>query len=232
MILHAVTLVLGLFVVGIASGSSAHANDRAVKSVPVVELFTSQGCSSCPPADKMLGDLAGRDDLIALSFNVDYWDYLGWRDTLARPEFSARQRAYAAARGDGQVYTPQMVVNGSRHFVGGDRRALKRTLAAVARRQVAQPTVTLRKHQKLAQISIGRVEGWSGKATVWLAAIAPKVTTKIKRGENRGRKIAYHNVVRDMMPIGAWTGDELVMQFDPAMLMKSGAESCAIIIQE
>src|ERR687884_289212 len=86
----------------------------------VVELFTSQGCSSCPPADAMLGELARRPDVIALSLPVDYWDYLGWKDTLAQPAFSARQRAYAGARGDRQVYTPQVIVNGATPCVGSD----------------------------------------------------------------------------------------------------------------
>ena len=87
----------------------------------VVELFTSQGCSSCPPADAILAELARRPDIVALTFPVDYWDYLGWKDTLAHPLFTARQRAYAHARGDRQVYTPQMVVNGTKPCIGSDR---------------------------------------------------------------------------------------------------------------
>ena len=87
---------------------------------PVVELFTSQGCSSCPAADALLGQLAKRDDVIALSFSVDYWDYLGWKDTLANPKFTERQRAYAKARGDGAIYTPQVIVNGVAHVNGSD----------------------------------------------------------------------------------------------------------------
>ena len=95
----------------------------------VIELFTSQGCSSCPPADKLLGQLAGRDDVIALTFPVDYWDYLGWKDTLASPAYSARQRAYARARGDGQVYTPQVVIDGAYHAVGSRPWETEKTIA-------------------------------------------------------------------------------------------------------
>jgi len=94
----------------------------------VVELFTSQGCSSCPPADARLAELARRPDVIALTLPVDYWDYLGWKDTLAQPEFSVRQRAYSHGRGDRAVFTPQMVVNGMAACVGSDKAAIERAM--------------------------------------------------------------------------------------------------------
>src|SRR5277367_2010399 len=103
----------------------AHADPRAV-----VELFTSQGCSSCPPADKIIGELAKDPSVIALSMPIDYWDYLGWKDTLADSRFSARQKAYSQVRGDREVYTPQVVVNGSEHVVGSDRAAIERAIGA------------------------------------------------------------------------------------------------------
>src|SRR5580700_11394744 len=98
----------------------AHAEPRSV-----VELFTSQGCSSCPPADKIIGELAKDPSVIALSMPIDYWDYLGWKDTLADARFSARQKAYSQMRGDRKVYTPQVVVNGSAHVVGSDRSGIE-----------------------------------------------------------------------------------------------------------
>src|ERR1700759_483479 len=98
----------------------AHADPRAV-----VELFTSQGCSSCPPADRIIGELAKDPSVIALSMPIDYWDYLGWKDTLADARFSARQKAYSQMRGDREVYTPQVVVNGSAHVVGSDRAGIE-----------------------------------------------------------------------------------------------------------
>src|SRR5271169_6656660 len=101
----------------------ARAESRAL-----LELFTSQGCSSCPAADKLLGDLAADPSLIALSLPIDYWDYLGWKDTLASPGDSARQRAYAHVRGDRQVYTPQIVVNGAMHVLGSDQSAVERMI--------------------------------------------------------------------------------------------------------
>src|SRR5918911_4976469 len=105
-----------LVLIGLAGPLAASQTPKAV-----VELFTGQGCSSCPPADAFLLELAGRPDVVALSFPVDYWDYLGWKDTLAQPAFTARQRAYASARNDKQVYTPQAIVNGAKAVVGSDR---------------------------------------------------------------------------------------------------------------
>src|SRR5450756_1517334 len=110
----------------------AHADPRAV-----LELFTSQGCSSCPPADKILGELAQDPSVIALSMPIDYWDYLGWKDTLADARFSARQRAYSRMRGDREVYTPQVVVNGSAHVIGSDRAGIESALSLI---HISEPT--------------------------------------------------------------------------------------------
>src|ERR1700728_2399450 len=115
------SIVAGLL---IASYGIARAEPRAL-----LELFTSQGCSSCPAADKLLGELAADPTLVAISDPIDYWDYLGWKDTLANPGHSARQRAYARVRGDQQVYTPQIVVNGAMHVLGSDRAAIERGIA-------------------------------------------------------------------------------------------------------
>jgi hypothetical protein len=115
----------GLAIAGILLAGGANAGEPKA----VLELFTSQGCSSCPPADKLLGEYAKRDDVLVLSFNVDYWDYLGWKDTLANPDNTERQRAYASARGDRQVYTPQVVVNGSAHVVGSNKADIEAAIA-------------------------------------------------------------------------------------------------------
>src|SRR6266851_10433497 len=119
------SLIAGLL---ITTYGIARAEPRAV-----IELFTSQGCSSCPAADKLLGELAGDASLVAISVPIDYWDYLGWKDTLASPAHSGRQRAYARVRGDRQVYTPQIVVNGSTHVLGSDRAAVERAIAVTDR---------------------------------------------------------------------------------------------------
>src|SRR6266851_3411915 len=114
------SLIAGLL---ITTYGIARAEPRAL-----LELFTSQGCSSCPAADKLLGELSGDPALVALSVPIDYWDYLGWKDTLASPAHSARQRGYARVRGDRQVYTPQIVINGSTHALGSDRSAVDRAI--------------------------------------------------------------------------------------------------------
>jgi hypothetical protein len=119
------------FIAGLLVASSALANASEPRAI--VELFTSQGCSSCPAADKLLGELAGDPSLVAFSVPIDYWDYLGWKDTLASPAHSARQRAYARVRGDRQVYTPQIVVNGSTHVLGSDRSAVERAITVTDR---------------------------------------------------------------------------------------------------
>src|SRR5579863_4132249 len=124
--LTSASLVTILMFAGCASASAG--GPRAL-----LELFTSQGCSSCPAADKLLGELASDPSLVALSVPIDYWDYLGWKDTLANPAHSARQRAYAHVRGDREVYTPQIVVNGSMHVLGSDRDAVEHMIAQTER---------------------------------------------------------------------------------------------------
>ncbi|HSR82173.1 MAG TPA: DUF1223 domain-containing protein, partial [Hyphomicrobiaceae bacterium] len=145
----------------------------------VVELFTSQGCSSCPNADAVLGRLAERDDVIALSLSIDYWDYLGWKDTLARPKFSERQRAYASARGDGAIYTPQAVVNGLVHVNGADENLIGRTIEKTGK-TMAGALIPVRlsesKERLVVEAGPGQVGAQGKEATLWLAVIAAHVT--------------------------------------------------------
>ena len=140
--------VLGIFILagtmGLALPDWMAKAETAPDPVSVIELFTSQGCSSCPAADRLLQDLSQRQDLIALSFPVTYWDYLGWKDTLARPEYTERQREYATIQRDGQVYTPEVVVNGSQSCVGSNREAIEtalRSTAATLRKEAVPLTV-------------------------------------------------------------------------------------------
>ena len=175
----------------------------------VVELFTSQGCSSCPPADRILSELAQSPDLIALSFPVDYWDYIGWKDTLADPAFTARQKAYAAARGDGQVYTPQAVVDGVTHVVGSDREEILGAVTSSSRKGGAMTlpvTLTPGQDGKMS-VDVGAVgEGVPVKAGVWLVDTLPSKTVAIGRGENSGHSVTYTNVARRISRLGDWTG--------------------------
>lgn len=203
------------------------------RQLTVVELFTSQGCSSCPPADKLFQTYASRTDLVALSFSVDYWDYLGWKDTLASPKFTARQRAYSAGRGDGEVYTPQIVVNGLAHVVGshpGDiDKAIERSAAKLASQYVNVNAVG---GGQMVRIDVGAQQAGSkfGMGTVWLAIVRPKVEVEIKHGENRGKKLTYYNVVRDLTVVGAWTGAATHIELPDSALRQPG-ERCAVLLQ-
>jgi hypothetical protein len=173
----------------------------------VIELFTSQGCSSCPPADKLLAVLSRDPTLIALSLPVDYWDYLGWKDTLALHGHSNRERAYADARGDREVYTPQVVVNGIVPVLGSDAAAIERAIAKT--RQSAAPLivpVTLTVAGGKVSVNIPSAADKHGNAEVWLCPVTAKAQVAIERGENRGHTLTYTNVVRRWVKLGVWTG--------------------------
>ena len=169
----------------------------------VVELFTSQGCSSCPPADKVLGQIADRDDVIAIALHVDYWDYLGWKDEFADPSFTKRQRAYARAKGSRTVYTPQMIVGGADHIVG--TRSME--LADLIQKHRAAPNpvkITLQRDGD--RVRIAAVGKTSGDAIVHILTYTPKSTVKVRRGENAGRTLDYHNTVNKIVEVGTWNG--------------------------
>ena len=198
----------------------------------VVELYTSQGCSSCPPRDALLKRYIARSDVVALSFNVDYWDYLGWRDTLGKAAYSKRQRAYARARGDGKVYTPQIVANGLDHAVGSVPHQVDRALSKSADRLSGYRVgMQLQNDKSSFIIRIGAGTKPSKPATIYVAAVDPAVTVKIKRGENHGRRITYHNVVRSMMPVGMWTGEATTIRLRRQDVLAAGGKRCAVLLQ-
>jgi len=214
------------------AGAQGAATSAQVKGV--YELFTSQGCSSCPAADELLGRLAKRDDMIALTLPVDYWDYLGWRDTLARPEFSTRQKAYAKALGDGMVYTPQAVVSGLAHINGSNADKIDRAIEKTAKLFAASRVpIKLSAGEGRLVIDVASApDGVEAKeATVWLATIAGSVKVPILRGENQGRTIVYSNVVRALMPVGTWSGKEMIVQLDRRSFMHGSADRCAVFLQ-
>jgi hypothetical protein len=184
------------------ASSYAGAEPRAV-----IELFTSQGCSSCPPADKLLAQFASDPSLIPMSLPIDYWDYLGWKDTLADPRNSARQRAYSHARGDREVYTPQVVVNGSVHALGSDKDAIEAAIAASRKNGMTLSLpVTMAVADGRLLVSVpGGGEGRS-PAEVWVGGLIRAATVAIGRGENRGKTITYHNVARHWVKLGTWNG--------------------------
>ena len=206
--LLAVAAALGTF----ASTANA-APPRAV-----IELFTSQGCSSCPPADKLLATLAKDPSVIAISLPVDYWDRLGWKDTLAKHAFTERQQAYAAVRGDGQVYTPQAVVNGSEHAVGSQASAVEAAIGAT--QQNLRVALNAERKADNLLVSIGASEGQAVEGTVLLLPVLDSREVAIGRGENARSKVTYTNVVRDIIPAGQWSGKALTLTI-PAGKFKS-----------
>jgi hypothetical protein len=177
----------------------------SVAANSVVELFTSQGCSFCPPADRLLGMIARKPDVVAVSYPVDYWDYIGWKDTLALPAFAARQKAYAAARG-GHVYTPQAVVNGLASVVGSDREEIEEAIKSAKGRDGAM-SLPMRLSHADGRILIEVAEGGGGPAGVFALRVLRARTVRIGRGENAGRSVTYVNVVRAIDKLGDWTGE-------------------------
>ena len=209
----------------------AEAGDR---TVGIVELFTSQGCSSCPPADVFAGDLAEQGDVLVLSMPVDYWDFLGWKDTLACPAYSERQRAYARSRSDRNVYTPQMVVNGRVHAIGSYRDQVNKlieTTGADFERERVEVDLALDGNRLRIKIGDGSDTTAVNDATIWLALYNKKETVSIGRGENHGRKITYTNVVRELTPIGMWSGAAKEITLPREDLMHIGYDGCAVIVQ-
>ncbi len=231
-------IAFGLGAAMVLAGGIAAATDQAwsgPQAKAMIELYTSQGCSSCPPADKLLGKLAERSDVIALTFPVDYWDYLGWKDTLASPAYSARQRAYAKARGDGQVYTPQVVIDGSSHEVGSHASAITRAISR-SRKKLKNARVELTMHTEGDTLIITAGAAPEGErikpATIWLALVKKSQAVKITRGENRGRTITYHRVVRHLTPIGHWKGEKVSIKLPKEHLQNSDTDGCTVLLQE
>src|SRR5579863_1110497 len=213
----------------IATHGIAHAGEPRA----FLELFTSQGCSSCPPADKLLGELSGDPSVVAVSVPIDYWDYLGWKDTLASPGDSARQRAYARMRGDRQVYTPQIVVNGAMHVLGSDKTAIERTIAQTDQKPgVMSVPVTMTAGGNSLSVKIDLAESEHHAGEVWLCPLAKAIAVAIGRGENRGRTITYHNVVRGWLKLGDWTGVASTWNVPVSELRTDGVDAAAVMLQE
>jgi hypothetical protein len=208
----------------------AHADPRAV-----IELFTSQGCSSCPPADRIIGELAKDPSVIALSMPIDYWDYLGWKDTLADARFSARQKAYSRVRGDRDVYTPQAVINGSAHVIGSDRTGIENAIGSTKQAEgVMSVPVSLSLSGK--QINVSVAASGKGPATthgeVWICSIARAVPISITRGENSGREIIYHNVVRNLLKVGDWNGTPGSWTVPLENVSREGVDAAVVYVQD
>src|SRR3979411_1711990 len=208
----------------------AHADPRAV-----VELFTSQGCSSCPPADKILGELAEDPSVIALSMPIDYWDYLGWKDTRAYSRFSARQKAYSHMRGDRDVYTPQVVVNGSTHLIGSDRAGIESAIGNTRKADdvMSVPvTMTIAGNQTPVSVAASAKGPAAAHGEIWICSVSKAIPISIGRGENRGREITYHNVVRNLLKVGDWNGSPGRWTGPLENISREGVDSAVVYVQE
>lgn len=200
----------------------------AVQAEPpvVVELFTSQGCSSCPPADVFMEDLAADPDVIALSLHVDYWDYIGWADSFAKPQFTERQKAYARAAGSRMIYTPQIVVGGMDRVEGSQPEVVAEL---VRKHRAVAPMVALSVARSGGQLSVTAESAapLTGPARVQLVRYRPEQTVMIERGENAGKTVTYRNIVTSWTVLGDWDG---VTPFT-AEAEVDGPERTAVIVQ-
>ena len=202
--------------------------------VTLLELFTSQGCSSCPPADELLAAYRKKPGVITLSFSVDYWNYLGWHDTLSSPANSERQREYARVRGDGRVYTPQLVVDGITHVNGASEAAIEMAIRNASKRlKNVRVPVTMRAEGDSLIINVGAAPETSDmrEATVWLAVAKDKETVAISRGENRGREITYSHPVREFTPIGMWKGEAMTLRLPLKDFKAIGGDCLVTMLQ-
>lgn len=218
---------LALLSVVSAAPGSAQADEA---SPTVVELFTSQGCSSCPPADAILGQLSGRSDLVTLTFNVDYWDYLGWKDTLASPVYTDRQRQYARQMHSRTVYTPQMVIGGRVHAVGSNWRQIDSAIGDDQHRTDVRVPVSLKHKGDMLLLNIAEMPA-DGEATIWLVRFDKRHDIEVQRGENAGSTLSYFNVVQEIRDLGLWRGKAMEIALDRAALTEGGSDGCAVLVQ-
>lgn len=217
---------------GVLAGASSFSAGAGERPLTVVELFTSQGCSSCPPADEFLGVLADRDDLLALSFHVDYWDYIGWKDPFARAAHTERQRQYQNHFNLRYVYTPQMVIQGAYQTTGSNRLEIADRIEkskALPRLDVA----LARKANDLA-IRVAPAEASGVKAedaSVWFVVFDQLHQTAVKRGENKGRQIVNRNVVRRYDLVGVWNGATFDARVAAPSSADPGDKGIAVLVQ-
>ena len=205
----------------------AHA-ERASAPPVVVELFTSQGCSSCPPADAYLGQLAHQPGILALGFHIDYWNYIGWTDPYALPLAAARQRAYVGRLGLHYVYTPQMVIDGGREVVGSKPKKIAPLLDAARLQARPGPALTIERRDSGYHIHVGAGNAVAA-ATVWLAGIDRQHETKVLRGENEGATAHDFQVVRSFKSVGNWHGQTLDLDVPGD---SAAGDEVAVLLQE
>ena len=235
--------VLGGMLAGFASLTPARAAMMA-EPVVVVELFTSQGCSSCPPANEFLGELAERKGLLALSYHVDYWNYMGWKDPFSSAQMTQRQRAYLPNLGQRYVFTPQMVIDGTAQGEGASRSKIE-ALLVEARKDIDKKLVIKVARGGINEVKVGLPARrmmekkpadappapMMKAATLWLVAYDTKHATEVLKGENSGRTINSYNVVRSIKPAATWQGKPMDVVLNLAEEIAAGYQNCAVLLQ-
>jgi hypothetical protein len=226
------TIRYALAALALLAGAGASHATEVSRPVAVLELFTSQGCNSCPDADRLLGEMAATKEVVALAYHVDYWDYLGWRDTLATADNTARQHEYNRAFGSRSVYTPQAVINGREHVNGSDAEGVRRTIRELSRSAKGMSVdVALSYVGDSIVIETGAAERQTGEAHVFLVYLKPATTVEIKQGKNKGRRITYRHAVAGFHSAGVWRGEAARYELPIAEMAKKGAGGCAVLIQ-
>ena len=219
--------LLAAIVAAALAVAPAAAGEIRVNPKAVVELFTSQGCSSCPKADAKFAELKTRQDVIALAWHVDYWDYIGWPDTFGAAANSDRQRGYAQSWGSSRIYTPQMVVNGTTGVVGSRDKEVEGALAAA---RLDLP-VRLELKGDMLKVSVAAKPG-AGSAVVWLVTYKDHASVLIERGENAGKTIDYTQIVTGQQMLGAWEGGEgTTLKLPLSSLSSNGSDGAVILVQ-
>ncbi len=198
----------------------------------VVELFTSQGCHSCPPADKLIGEFAKGNEILALSWHVDYWDYLGWKDVFASKSNTERQYRYAKSLHERQVYTPQAVINGRAHAVGSNRKEISKTINGFEdSSQGMIVPINAKMTNESIKITVAN-SAVAANATLYMVFFNKEHKVAIKQGENSGKTLSYHNVVHNIQTLGMIKSNGLEMEFPVADMKRHGYDGCALILQK
>jgi len=216
----------------VLAGAAFAGEDNSI----LVELYTSQGCSSCPPADALLTKLTQRKGLIAVSLPITYWDMLGWKDTLATQANTERQKHYSEMLGRGGVYTPQIVIDGLTDLLGSRKDADEAAIALRAKALAGtEPQARLQLRLGATALHLGIAAAHGAKppaATIWLAIVRPSAHVKITGGENAGHVVSYRNVVVGLKPLGEWNGRALSLDLPRSVVGASGDDAVAVIVQQ
>lgn len=199
----------------------------------VVEMFTSQGCSSCPPADKIMAGYSKNKDILSLSWHVDYWNYLGWKDTFSKVQFTDRQRRYANSLKERQIYTPQAIVNGRDHAVGSRKGKIDGMMKGFSSsgKGLSVPISVKTTKDKL-QIRVTNGENLKNHPTLYMVYFNNSEKVKIERGENRGKTITYHNIVQETQMLGMLKDGAISVDLPLSEIKRAGFDSCAVLLQE